>query len=144
MKALTLNAEWSPKPGYRMSEEEIQRLRVPNGIMVWKGPSLSFGEVPDPVLKPGQVMLEIAAGVYVAPDLSAAVRTRLWDVLSSWWAALGTGSVVIVWRDTKAVGDLRIQTLGEPLKEIVDADGVLLVKRRGETQLTYPSLKSIS
>ena len=61
MKALTLNAEWSPKPGYRMSEEEIQRLRVPNGIMVWKGPSLSFGEVPDPVLKPGQVMLEIAA-----------------------------------------------------------------------------------
>ena len=90
------------------------------------------------------VMLEIAAGVYVAPDLSAAVRTRLWDVLSSWWAALGTGSVVIVWRDTKAVGDLRIQTLGEPLKEIVDADGVLLVKRRGDTQLTYPSLKSIS
>ena len=61
MKALTLNAEWSPKPGYRISEEEIQRRRVPNGIMVWKSPSLNFGEVPDPILKPGQVMLEIAA-----------------------------------------------------------------------------------
>ena len=75
------------------------------------------------------VMLEIAPGVYVAPDLSASVRTRVWDVVSSWWASLGTGSVVIVWRDTKVVGNLCIKTLGEPPKEIVDADGVLLVKR---------------
>ena len=82
------------------------------------------------------VMLEVAPGVYVAPDLSAGVRTRVWNVLSVWWSALRTGSVVLVWRDTKAVGNLRIQTLGEPLKEIVDADGVLLVKRHsGDTAL---------
>lgn len=36
----------------------------------------------------------------------------------------------MVWRDTKAVGKLRIEGLGEPPKEIVDADGVLLVKRK--------------
>ena len=75
------------------------------------------------------IMLEVAPGVYVAPNLSASVRTRLWNVISSWWEALGTGSLVMIWRDAAAVGDLRIDTLGEPLKEIVDADGVLLVKR---------------
>lgn len=75
------------------------------------------------------IMLEVAPGVYVAPDLSAGVRQRTWDVLRSWYEALGSGSIVLVWRDTKAPGHLRIETLGEPPKEIVDADGVLLVKR---------------
>lgn len=76
------------------------------------------------------ILLEVAPGVYVAPDLSVGVRTRVWNVLSSWWSVLRNGSIVMVWRDTKAVGDLRIETLGEPPKEIVDADGVLLVKRQ--------------
>ena len=75
------------------------------------------------------VMLEIAPGVYIAPDLSAGVRTRVWEVLTAWWEALGTGSLVLVWRDTSAVGNVRIHTLGEPPKEIVDAGGILLVKR---------------
>ena len=75
------------------------------------------------------VMLEIAPGVYIAPDLSAGVRARVWGVLSAWWEALGAGSLVLVWRDTSAVGNVRIQTLGEPPKEIVDAGGILLVKR---------------
>ncbi len=76
------------------------------------------------------IMLEIAPGVYVAPDLSAGVRVRVWDVLSGWWERLGRGSIVLVWRDKDAVGNLHIETLGEPPKEIVDADGILLVKRR--------------
>ncbi len=76
------------------------------------------------------VMLEVAPGVYVAPDLSPSVRTRVWNVLSDWWAALGTGSIVMIWRDTEAVGNLRIETLGEPPKEIADADGILLVRRK--------------
>ena len=75
------------------------------------------------------IMLEIAPGVYASPDLSAAVRERLWGVLSSWWSTLRRGSVVMVWRDKIASGMLRIETLGESSKEIVDADGVLLLKR---------------
>ena len=75
------------------------------------------------------IMLEIAPGVYASPDLSAAVRDRLWKVLDSWWNTLRRGSVVMVWRDKTASGNLRIETLGEPSKEIVDADGVLLLKR---------------
>lgn len=76
------------------------------------------------------VMLEVAPGVYVAPDLSAGVRERVWTVLSAWFEALGRGAIVMVWRDAKAVGALRMEALGTPPKEIVDADGILLVKRK--------------
>ena len=76
------------------------------------------------------VMLEIAPGVYVSPRMSQGVRERVWSALTDWWTALGRGSVAMVWRDRSAGGDLHIETLGEPPKEIVDADGVLRVKRR--------------
>lgn len=76
------------------------------------------------------VMLEVAPGMYVAPDLSKGVRERVWAVLADWYASLGRGAIVMVWRDPKTVGALRIETLGTPPKEIVDADGLLLVKRR--------------
>lgn len=74
-------------------------------------------------------MLEVAPGVYVAPKMSAAVRGRIWTVLSKWWDALGRGAIVMIWVDGSASGGLGLSTLGEPPKEIVDADGVLLVKR---------------
>ena len=76
------------------------------------------------------VMLEVAPGMYVAPDMSAGVRDRVWAVLRSWHETLRRGAVVLVWREPKAVGAMRIETLGEPPKEIVDADGILLVKRK--------------
>lgn len=76
------------------------------------------------------VMLEIAPGVYVAPQMTQGVRERVWEVLDGWWSALGRGAIVMTWRDTRAVGNLRILTLGIPPKEIVDADGILLVKRK--------------
>jgi len=74
-------------------------------------------------------MLEVNSGVYVAPNLSDAVRRKIWDILAMWWATLGNGSIVMVWRDHNAVGRLRIQNIGESPKEIIDADGILLVKR---------------
>ncbi len=76
------------------------------------------------------VMLEVAPGVYVSPRLSAAVRERVWAVLTDWWSALGRGSIVMVWRERGAAGELAMKMLGEPPKEIVDADGILLVKRK--------------
>ena len=81
------------------------------------------------------IMLEVASGAYVAPEMSAGVRNRVWGVLSDWWMNLRTGSIVMVWRDAQAVGNLRIMTLGEPPKEIVDADGVLLVKKKRQHQI---------
>jgi len=76
------------------------------------------------------VMLEIAPGVYVSPRMSAAVRKRVWEVMAEWWHALGRGAIVMVWRELEAPGELRIEALGEAPKEIVNADGVLLVKRK--------------
>lgn len=74
-------------------------------------------------------MLEIAPGVYVSPDLSAGVRERVWNVLEEWFTTLGNGAVVMLWRDINSTGELALRHLGEPPKEIRDADGVLLVKR---------------
>lgn len=60
------------------------------------------------------VMLEVSAGVYVAPDLSQGVRDRVWTVLSDWWSVLGRGSVVMIWRDAAAVGKLRFRPWANP------------------------------
>ena len=73
-------------------------------------------------------MLEIAPGVYTAPQMTSGIRERVWDVVSRWYYELGQGSIVMTWRDPSAVGEQQILTLGEAPKEIVDADGVYLVK----------------
>jgi CRISPR-associated protein Cas2 len=83
------------------------------------------------------VMLEIAPGVYTAPHMTEAVRERVWAVLGEWFDAGATvgqhpedvASIVITWLDKEAPGGQRIDTLGLPPKQIIDADGVLLVKR---------------
>lgn len=78
----------------------------------------------------GSAMLEVSPGTYVSPNMSAGVRERVWAVMCEWHQALGRGSITLVWRDKKSVGNLRIETLGEPPKTIIDADGILLVKRK--------------
>ena len=75
-------------------------------------------------------MLEIAPGVYTAPQLTHGIRERIWDVLTRWHSALGTGSIVMTWRDPKAPGEQHIRSLGVPPKDIVEADGVHLVRYR--------------
>ena len=74
-------------------------------------------------------MLEVAPGVYVSPNLSSGVRERIWSVLDDWFGALGKGAVAMIWRDGTADGGLALRHLGDPPKEIRDADGGLLVKR---------------
>ena len=75
-------------------------------------------------------MLEIAPGVYTSPNMTSGIRERIWDVVSEWYYQLGQGSVVMTWRDPSAVSEQEIRTLGESPKQIVDADGVYLVKYR--------------
>lgn len=74
------------------------------------------------------VMLEIAPGVYTSPQMTDGIRERIWEVLTRWYYELGQGSIVMTWRDPTAVAQQRIRILGEPPKEIVDAEGVYLVK----------------
>ena len=79
-------------------------------------------------------MLEIAPGVYVSPDMSQGVRSRIWKVIEGWYVSLGRGAIVMVWRDGTKSGGLALRHLGIPPKEIRDADGVLLVKLLGASQ----------
>mgnify|MGYP001241886251 CR=1 FL=1 len=76
------------------------------------------------------IMLELSPGVYLAPQLSAAVRERTWAVLAGWHAELQRGAIVLAWPDAGRPGGMAIETLGDAPKEIVDADGILLVRRR--------------
>jgi CRISPR-associated protein Cas2 len=75
------------------------------------------------------VMPEIAPGVYVSPNLSRAVRERIWAVLSGWWDTVPGGAVVLTWRDDAVAGQLGLLTLGLPPRDLVDLDGTLLVRR---------------
>lgn len=77
----------------------------------------------------GSVMLEIAPAVYISPRMNPGVRSRTWDVLADWHAAEPRGSVVMVWRDAQETGGIGIATLGSPPRELVDIDGLWLVRK---------------
>jgi CRISPR-associated protein Cas2 len=75
------------------------------------------------------VMLDVSAGVYVAPRMNKGVRERTWSVLADWHGHEPRGSVVMVWRDLDAVGGIGIAHLGAPPRELVDVDGMYVVRR---------------
>lgn len=81
----------------------------------------------------GSAMLELAPGVYAQPRMSAGVRGRIWAVVAEWHARLRRGSIVMCWAETSAAGGLGLATLGEPAKDIVAHDAVLLVCRAAAT-----------
>ena len=82
------------------------------------------------------VLLEIAPGVYTGPRISKGVRERIWKVMTEWFDAGPTtgqhpedcASIVMTWVDREAPGGQGIETLGVPAKQLVDADGIMLVK----------------
>lgn len=76
------------------------------------------------------VMLEVSPNVFVSPRMNPGVRTRVWDVMTDWHRCERRGSVVMVWRDLNAVGGVGVANLGDPPRELVEADGMWLVRRR--------------
>ena len=77
----------------------------------------------------GSAMLELAPGVYAQPRMSAGVRGRVWAVLEDWHGHLRGGSIVMCWAEPGAAGSLGLATLGEPAKQVVGHEAVLLVRR---------------
>lgn len=75
------------------------------------------------------VMLEVAPNIFVSPRMSPRVRERVWSVLSDWYGHERQGSAVMVWRDVNGVGGIGVVHLGEPPRELVEADGMWLVRR---------------
>lgn len=76
--------------------------------------------------------LEIGPGIYTSPRMTAAVRERVWAVMCEWHGVLKQGSIVMTWADPKHRAGQRVLALGFPAKEIVDHDGVLMVRRETE------------
>jgi CRISPR-associated protein Cas2 len=74
-------------------------------------------------------MLDVAAGCYVSPGMGAGVRKRVWEVVKDWHGSLGRGTIILLWPRKQSVGGVGMQVLGEPLKELVDFGGVLLVRK---------------
>ena len=78
----------------------------------------------------GSCMIEISPGVYTAVRMRQSVRERVWGVLADWHEGLASdGSIVMTWRDKKAPGGQGLRHLGEPPRSLVEADGMVLVKR---------------
>jgi len=75
-------------------------------------------------------MLELAPGVYSAPRMSAAVRDRIWAVLTDWFTAENEASIVMVWVDPAMPGGQSVRTLGLPPVELIEIDGIVLTFRR--------------
>lgn len=77
----------------------------------------------------GSAMLELAPGVYAQPRMSAGVRGRIWTVVEGWHTRLRRGSIIMCWAEPASAGGLGLSILGEPPKDIVAYDGILLVRR---------------
>ncbi len=77
----------------------------------------------------GSAMLELAPGVYAQPRMSAGVRGRIWTVLEEWHTRLRRGSIVMCWAESVSAGGLGLLVLGEPPKEVLAHEGILLVRR---------------
>lgn len=74
-------------------------------------------------------MLELSAGVYSAPRLSAAVRERIWTVLENWWPFETDASIIMVWAENKVPVGQAVQTLGLPPIELLEIDGIVLANK---------------
>lgn len=75
------------------------------------------------------VMLEVSPSVFVSPRMSPGVRERVWGVMGDWHRQEPRGSLVMVWRDLDATGGVGVANLGAPARELIEADGMWLVRR---------------
>ena len=69
------------------------------------------------------VMLNPHPGVYLAMDLDAGSRQRIWDILNSWWEAEPTGMGIMLWRDPARPMGIALDSFGAPKRRIVSFAG---------------------
>ena len=61
MRAVTLKAEWAPKPGFKLGSKDIEKVQTYLGSQVWKNPRLSIEEHDIPEPGPDEVLIEVKA-----------------------------------------------------------------------------------
>lgn len=61
MKAVVFSASWDPRPGYAVSEKELRTGKATMACHVWRLPSFTWQDVPDPRPGPDEVLLRTRA-----------------------------------------------------------------------------------
>ena len=61
MEGLTLIADWSPKPGFKLGAKDIEGRQTYLGSQVWRNPRLEFREYDIPTPGPEEVLMEVKA-----------------------------------------------------------------------------------
>lgn len=126
MKALTLSAEWAPRPGYPLTDLELETRKVKSGSQVWKHPGIQVGTIADPTPKADEVIIQVAAVGICGSDMhmyeSGADGYMLYPGLTRFPNILGhefAGRIVAMGQNVRdlKVGDLvtaeEIQWCGE-------------------------------
>ncbi|MCX7795361.1 MAG: scyllo-inosose 3-dehydrogenase [bacterium] len=115
MKGLVVSAEWSPKPGYIVSDFEKTTGKAITGNSIWKNPSLEVKEVPDPTPGPKDVVLKVKACGVCGSDVhfyeTDSEGYMLYPGLTKFPCVIGhefSGEVVAVGKEVKdlKVGDM--------------------------------------
>ena len=75
------------------------------------------------------VMLNPHPGVYVAMDLDAGARDRVWKVIEEWWEAEPRGMGVLIVRNKEKTGMMELKSFGATKREITEYDEIYAVKR---------------
>lgn len=73
-------------------------------------------------------MCEVAPGVFTSPNMSVAVRQRVWGVLSDWFMHVDGGSIVMTWPSKHEPSGQGLLTLGLPKRELVAHGEFVLVR----------------
>jgi scyllo-inosose 3-dehydrogenase len=61
MKTVTLNANWDPKPGFKLGSKDIDGKLTYLGSKVWRNPRIEMVEKKVPVPGPSDVLIEVKA-----------------------------------------------------------------------------------
>ena len=61
MKALVVNAEWSPRKDYRLSRVELDQRKAFMGSQVWKNPEFEIKNMPTPNIREDEVLIRVKA-----------------------------------------------------------------------------------
>ena len=69
MKAAVISAEWAPRPGYAVTEEENRTHMARVGSSCWRKPTSAVTTLPDPTPGPDDVIIKVAAAGLCGSDL---------------------------------------------------------------------------
>ena len=73
--------------------------------------------------------LEVDAGVYFAPDIQRSVLEQIIAIMREWWVILRKGSILVLADDRDTQSGLRVTWIGTPRRDIIDYDGIMMVRR---------------